>query len=115
MGFYSRNLDIITPKITYFHYLIKRFLCQSIQKNVLFNFENRSTASVCFSKIELNVLWILRSGNYHYVQFLQKSRGHLADILAGTKTLVKRGVHQCFCFQNEIKCFLDVLIQRKEF
>ena len=40
--FCSRNIAQVTPKIIYFHYLIKFFPDQSIQKNI-FNFEKRST------------------------------------------------------------------------
>ena len=40
---FSRDIGQLTPKIIYFHYLKKSFLNQSIQKNVLFNFEKGST------------------------------------------------------------------------
>ena len=41
--FFGRNIGLLTPKIIYFHYLIKYCLDQSIQKNILFNFEKRCT------------------------------------------------------------------------
>ena len=50
--FFSRSIGQVTPKIIHFYYLKKYFLDQSIQKNILFDFENRSTdsgASVFFT------------------------------------------------------------------
>ena len=46
--FFSRNIGQVTPKIIYFHYLIKYFPDQSIPKNILFNFEKRSTGPETF-------------------------------------------------------------------
>ena len=44
--FFSRNIRSVTPKIIYFYYLITYFPDQNIQKNKLFDFENRSTGHV---------------------------------------------------------------------
>ena len=40
---FSRIIGQLTPKNIYFHYLKKCFLDQSIQKNILFNFDKGST------------------------------------------------------------------------
>ena len=40
-----RNIGKLTPKLIYFHHLTKHFLDQRFQKNILFNFEKRSTGS----------------------------------------------------------------------
>ena len=39
---FRRNIGKVTPKIIYFHFLIKYFPDQSIQKNILYNFEKRN-------------------------------------------------------------------------
>ena len=41
--FFSRNIGQVTLKIIYIRYLIKYFPDESIQKNILFNFEKRNT------------------------------------------------------------------------
>ena len=43
---FSRILGYLTPKIIYFYYLKKYFLDQSIQKNILFNFEKGRTGEL---------------------------------------------------------------------
>ena len=40
---FSRNISYVTPEINYFYYLRKYFPDQIIQKNILFDFEKRST------------------------------------------------------------------------
>ena len=45
--FYRRNIAQVTPKIIYFYYLIKIFSGSKYPKNVLFNFEKRSTDGYC--------------------------------------------------------------------
>ena len=41
--FFSRNIGYLTLKIIYFHYLLKNKSGSKYPKNILFNFENRST------------------------------------------------------------------------
>ena len=61
----GRNTGHATPKIIYYHYLKKSFLDQSIKKNVVFSFDNRSTvvdrtypAYMCSSMNERSPAWV---------------------------------------------------------
>ena len=56
--FSRRHISQVTPKIMYFYYLNNPFLDQSIQKNILFDFENRCTGDFVF-EIKFNVFGIL--------------------------------------------------------
>ena len=62
--FYSRNTAYVTPKIHYYHDLNVKFsLDRSIQKNVRFSFENRSTG------LPVNLLSKLYVRSYQHVSY----------------------------------------------
>ena len=63
--FFRWNIGLATPKTIYVHYLKSTFQGQSIQKNISFNFENRSAdhnvAYACFMNWRLTK----NAGNLH--------------------------------------------------